>query len=1488
MKRMRRLLLLLAVTLTAPTLRGQALKSFTGDATKFPLDMKSMIAEANKNQSDEVLEPFMKAWKEGRFSADQQEHIYSTANAMLKKRMRPFPDFSNYLVTLASLANSNQPAESFTAWQRSVDRLLKLPSKNFASYISVCSSLFSSNTLYESASTRWYADNSNYSFDFDSLPKIVFGPMTLRCGSKGDSSEIFNTQGTYYPNTHLFYGQGGRVNWRRAGFDENTVYADLRNFVIDVTGSDFIADSVIFTDRTFLKEPLTGRYTDKLIAAAKPETALYPKFESYTAAIEIKNILPDVHYQGGFSLSGSKIIGSGNEEQNATIYFMRNGKLFLKAASRGFVIRPERIISENAEVTFYFENDSIYHPGLELKYMVKDRELSLFRGNQGKSLSPYFDSFHQVDIYIDELRWKIDDPQMNMKMVVGAGESQAVLESSNMFNYDRFLKIQAVSDVNPLYTIKQYAEKHDTRVIYTEDLAKSMRFAPSEVRNMLISLSNLGFLTYESEEDRATIKDRLYYYLSANTGKTDFDVIRFQSVIREKPNVSLNLLNFEMTIRGVSRIALSDSQNVFIFPQDQEIKLKKNRDFTFAGQVKAGRFDFFGKEFAFDYDRFKINLQNIDSLRLKVEKEPLEYDVYGNPLLTNVRSVLENITGDLIIDSLNNKSGKKSYPQFPVFNSKKDSYVYYDKPFIQQGVYDRNNFYFHLDPFSIDSLDNFSKAGLYFSGEFVSAGIFPDFTDTLKLQPDLSLGLVRRTSPEGWPAYGGKGKFTDTLSLSNAGLHGSGSLEYLASLSHSDDYLFLPDSMNTIVRDFSNRKGLFDNVEFPQAGVGRAAVQWLPKQDVMSIAKLDEPIRMYDGQASVTSGALELRPPGMTGWGIVALTQSELESKKFAFRQDAFGADTADFRLNTADSLALAFASKNVKAHIDLLQRIGDFKSNGSGSYVTFPYNEYICYIDQFKWYMDKHEIELTSSSTAQAQHDNDLGLSGSEFISIASGQDSLRFRAPYARYSLNDYLIKAEQVALIRTADAAVTPDSGKVVIEKKARMQTLYNARILANTTTKYHDIFNATVNILGRKKYEGSGDYNYVDENQTKELIHLYAIGVDTSGQTVATGGLTDSAGFALSPQFLFKGDVKLAAASEFLTFSGYAMPNFRCDLVEKNWIRFSRAIDPVNIRIPVSNPVTDNGGSLAATIALSNDSTGIYSAFLMPKHRPSDRDLLAATGVLTYDKSSGEFRIASEEKLEKPVLPGNYLSLDDKSCTVYGEGAVSLPSEFGQLKLQTAGNLTNNMNNGATTFDVIAAVDFPFSEDAMKVLSQFLENEGTLKPTQDIGHKAFERGIAEWMGREKADKLIADLNLYGSLKKMPDEMRHTLVISELQLGWENETGTIRSSGPLGISSMDKNSINKRVNGVLEIQRKRSGDLLTIYLEPIKGTWFFFSYSRGLMQAISSVTAFNEEITKLKDDKRKVKGDKGVEDYEFMLSTDRAVKNFLRKLQPEPEEK
>lgn len=339
---------------------AQTPKTFTHDPVKFLTEMQTFLEVTNKKDAEKLMERFVIPWNGGKFSGDQQEKIYSTCDAMLKKRLKAFPDFSNYLDALIGFSESGQSAQSFDNWHAGINKLLTGSVRNFSKYLEVCYDLFATNSLYSSPSTHWKSSSSEYRFEFDSLPKIVFPAMSLICIAKKDSSVIINTKGEYYPTLKMFYGSGGKVTWERAGLPANQVYAELKRYRIDVTGSDFTADSVTFYNKAVFSEPLVGSVSDRLLANVTEESATYPRFRSYNTNLQIKELVKDASYEGGFSMQGSKIIGSGDQYGPARLVFQRNGKPFLIASSQSFVIRPERIVADKTALTIRMDKDSIY------------------------------------------------------------------------------------------------------------------------------------------------------------------------------------------------------------------------------------------------------------------------------------------------------------------------------------------------------------------------------------------------------------------------------------------------------------------------------------------------------------------------------------------------------------------------------------------------------------------------------------------------------------------------------------------------------------------------------------------------------------------------------------------------------------------------------------------------------------------------------------------------------------------------------------------------------------------------------------------------------------------------------------------------------------------------------------------------------------------------------------------------------------------------
>ncbi len=1459
------------------------IKQFSEDPLKFTEDIKTMFESTNmdKKEIKEFMDAFVLAWNNPKCNVNLKKSIVNSCNLMIKKKLRILPEYKSYLSSVMNFINSNHSEDNFLTWQECINKILSGKIlKNFTDYLEMSDNLFSTNSFYNSSVIRYSSNTNKYIFEYDSVPKVIFANLNLRiANNQNDTGIIYNTKGVYYPNKGVFIGEGGKVDWKRAGIEDNVVWAELKKYQITLKTSGFTADSVVFYNKNYFQKSLLGILTEKIVSE-KEGNITYPRFDSYNKRMEILNIAKDVNYDGGFSQRGPKVLGSGSKEDDAKLIFYREGKKFLVVGAKYIAITKEKLSAEAANIKFYFNKDSITHPSVNMKFDVADQKLSLIRTNNGVSKSPFLNTFHKVDMYFEELTWKTGDPKMDLGMLVGNSQEDAMFESSNYFRTDRYDRIQGLDMVNPLIQIRDYVKKiGDIRDFQGDQYAKFLKFSSNDVRPNLIRLSTMGFITYDAEEDEVHVNEKLYSYIAARAAHIDYDVIQFPSSVRGSSNASVNLLNYDMSIMGVRQIYMSDSQNVMIYPAEQKIILKKNRDFTFAGIVHAGRFDFFGKEFSFDYDKFKVELKNVDSLRIMVKSR--EPDAYGEYPLVKVRTVIEEINGDLEIDNPANKSGRKPFPVYPIFNSFKESHAYYDKKSIQNGKYQRKNFYFQLDPFTIDSLDNFSNEGLTFKGKMETAGIFPTFKESLTLQQDYSLGFMTQSPAEGYPMYGGKGTFNAAIKLSNQGLHGDGTIKYVTSITKSNDFLFFPDSTRCIAQSYDvNLQKI--KPEFPQLHGEDVKMHWIPSKDVMNVWNNKEKKFLdFNGQGQF-NGRLSMTPKQLFGSGTADFSNAKLEAKLIKFKSNSFDSDTSNFSLKGLDIASLAFSTDNVNAHIDFDKRMGEFKSNGKGSIVKFPVNQYICFMDNFKWFMDDSQIELGSGSKGASSAKEDLNLEGPEFISVHPAQDSLRFQSPSAKYDLKKYVITAKDVKYINVADARIYPEKGDVIIDKDAVMRTFANAKIVANSITQYHNLYNCTVNVFAKKNYSGSGFYDYVDELKTKQTFYFSNVSVDTTFQTFAETNIPDSSKFRLSPNFEYKGKVKLKATANYLVFDGAARISHDCAAIPKTWFKFESEINPNSIYIPIPKDLLDVAGkSIAASLMVTTDSTHFYSTFLSPKESNNDTYVLATEGFLFFDKASREYRISNKEKLVERSLTGNYLSLNTAQCKVYGEGKLNLGGEFGQLKIESYGSAVHLLIPDSTSFDMLMSFDFFFDDGAIDKMSDAIVANVDLKPT-DFSRPVFEKGMREMMGKEQADKLISQLNLYGSFKKFPDELKKILFLTDVKMKWNKETRSYTSLGKLGIGNINKTQINKYVDGRLEIIKKRGGDILNIYLELDANNWYYFNYTRGTMLAISSNEAFNAAIKELKPEKRQKDGDKEKKEpnYNFNITTTAKKTQFLRK--------
>lgn len=1477
---------------------------FTGRTDKFIYELGDFMTEGVDRTEKKVIEEYLlkfgETWNDTMiFTEKQKKKIIKYCNKMTIKRYRYDPYFYNFLnSTVAARRDALIGGELFDKWLESVSWLLEGRSKSrFNQYLEFSNSLFSDSLIYNSRNVRWKVSGLKFSIEKEGrFPSYSFPDIDLNCYTRGDTSLIERTSGVYNPILSKWVGKGGKVYWTRVGLDPNKVWVELDKYDMLLKGAKLFADTVTFYNYNQFSEPMTGHFIEK-VSASPGRNPSYPQFTSFKTDLVLKNVFENVDYQGGYSLKGAKVIGSGTADNNACFIFKREGENFIYAGAASFLLESDRIVSDDVSVKIVLENDSIYHPGLSIQYLDQKKELSLYRKEKGLDQTPFINSYHMIDMYVEGIYWKMDEDFLDLKAIQQAGSrSEARFISVDFFSQREYDRLQGLDRINPVKELYNYVKQIGINEFYVDEYARYIGFSKAVAMQTLMRLAVQGFVIYDMENNSVFVKSRVYDYVEASQGRIDFDVIRFQSQTRGIPNASMSLLNYDLKVEGVDNVFLSDSQKVYIYPRKGQLLIKKNRDFVFEGLIKAGRFDLFAKECYFSYNKFELDMPIIDSLSFKVKS--FEKDEYGMHRQVRVKTVIEDLQGNLLLDKPNNKSGRKSYPEYPILNSKSNSFVYYDRKNRFPGVYKREEFYYKLQAFQIDSLDDFETEGLEFNGSLNSAGIFPTIVEPLKVQPDYSLGFKSLTGPSGTPVYANKGKFYDTISLSNQGLLGSGKLTYLTSTSYSDEFRFFPDSTNARLNSYDIAEKT-SGTEYPRVVGQNIKMSWLPYSDVMYTSDIKEefPFVMYNKQAEL-HGGLKLTPSLLSGKGLITIEDAEMESNEYKFQNIKYNTDTCDFRLKAFvdDDMGMgslsqtnenAYSTSNFKAEIDFEQRVGSFEANGSEQKVEFNDNMYICYMDMFIWYMDEDKTEFASKegevagiNAMELEDKVDLRLTGSEFYSVHPDQDSLSFVAQRAVYKRRKAEIHAFDVQFILTADAAVTPTNKEVKIYRKAEMQEFTNSEILINTTTKYHKIHSATVNIHGRKRYTGRGVFDYKDLNGNIQNIYFNDIYVDTTGQSLAFGEIAEESKFTLSPNFAYKGNVNLIATKKNLKFSGGTQISHACDTLDREWLYFSAFIDPADVMIPIndSSKTVDNI-DIYAGIFQTRMGHDVYPNFIKTNLRKSDHIISNVGGYLTYDDVSQEYRISSLGKLRSNTGPDDFISLSKRSCEIYNEGKLEIASDPGAIQFDSYGNLSYYMRKDSTMTNVAIAMDFFFDDKAFDLMIEDINSNMNLSPVQ-LDNDNYMTAVGQIVGQEEMEELQTEIATNaGRYKRVPKELQKRIFFSNVEFKYNPRSRAFVSEGQIGIGHIGKEQINKYVDGVIQIENKSGRTEINIALE-FDGDYYYFSYDNraSLMRAYSSNKEFVERIKEIKPKDRKMKTESG-ESYSYYLSSPTSYKKFIR---------
>jgi hypothetical protein len=1469
------------------TLWFSAVFTFVLRAQTFPNERVQFVKTWQQLVTDETAQNYLKGdfsqqIKGSLLNETQFKKLVDNCNQLQKKEVPIFPDIYAYLQASIYIVEKKTSSDLTGPWQQYVNDYAANPDEKLTNFLLFSVDFFRDLSFFKEANFRWTASGGTLEWQNGKSLQLKLQGVDLKCfyytkGGNQDSIIVYETSGLFDVQTKKWVGNAGTVTWEKTGLAKNETFAILKSYKCDFQIAKLKADSVSLTTPYF-STPILGKLTDLTILDLN-ENESAPKFSSYEQRLKISNLRDQMDYDGSFTLNGADFLGKGTTNNPAKLIFRRGGKALFEISADGFEISPKQILARDASAVMRYKNgDSISVQQCFFTFDETQQLLRLAASQKGTEYFPFIDNYFKVYCYAPILNWKKGSPEPYFTFDVGTAQERKIarFESMDYFDAGLYGKFSGVGGQHPFVQLASLASSQGKTIFTEGELANALKKTIDQVKPLFVDLAAAGFLIYESKQKKWIVSQKLLAYAAASQGASDFDNLRIESDLRkskEQAYANIQLDQQEMYIREVQQIVLSVSQQVKIFPDTTLVTLLQNRDIVFSGLLQAGKCEILSKQAKFEYENFLVNLYTTQETKFRVK--PLRKEDGTSPI--EMLSSIKGLRGTVHIDLSTNKSGKNaSNGRYPYLSTAASSFVYYNNPKILKGAYDSTRFYYEVALFEMDSLDNFSEQSFRLNGHLVSAGIFPKLDEPLRIMNDYSLGFIAAAPTEGLSFYETSSRYKNQIYLSNNGLQGSGTIEFLHTTAISKKLTFLPDSAIGLVQFTAPVRST--GIRYPVASAEKAYMSYQPKKVSMKIASYGDELLTLFAENAALSGEILINQKGMTGKGSFFYKDAQLTAQDFQFTDLDVRSDNAAFALRNRFSSygenPLAIQSDEMKAHLSFETRVGEFISNGTKR-IMFPANDYYCQMDKFNWFMDAETLDFKKNKGGETTFESGADLTKNNFYSTAVKQDSLQFKSLSAKYDLKTQLIVCDAVEFIQVGDARIFPDSSRVRIRKAAAMDSLKNARLLANYITKYHRFEQANIQIAGRFAYSGNGWYPYYDRDSVKTTIQMAKIAYEET-KTVADGMISDKATFQLSPEFAYFGKVRVEASNPGLILDGSTKLAHPCQY-NKSWMSFKDTVLAKQIQIPISDSPKDAmGKNLAVGFVWREterkDSLRIYPAFLSVKEGPQDPSVFSASGYIQYNVERKQFELGSKARLERTDSLSNLLVLDAETCELAGYGAINLGIQTGEFKVDLYGKIAYDRNLNKTRISANAKVQIPLDNSILNTMAdQFKASENATEWGMKKPIYGLRNSLSYWSNAKEAQEVFKDFD-EEKLKKMPTGLQQTFILSGLVLesfgsdkptSKKNDKGLIGVAQTVGLISINGQAINQPVELTqcyVQCFSDQCNPSLIWELQTFDNTRYVLSYEQdkkdGLLSFYSSDKVVLTAIENIKAEKRQSK--------------------------------
>jgi hypothetical protein len=314
---------------------------------------------------------------------------------------------------------------------------------------------------------------------------------------------------------------------------------------------------------------------------------------------------------------------------------------------------------------------------------------------------------------------------------------------------------------------------------------------------------------------------------------------------------------------------------------------------------------------------------------------------------------------------------------------------------------------------------------------------------------------------------------------------------------------------------------------------------------------------------------------------------------------------------------------------------------------------------------------------------------------------------------------------------------------------------------------------------------------------------------------------------------------------LEYDGFFLPVHDMPFPRTDWFRNTAMINADSIFIKVQDKITNRDKqALTNGFYVSNDSAHTYAAFFTRKRNGSDPELMKVEGTLYYDEKATEFRMGPSEKLFGDALRGNVLRVNEKTQNTIGEGRFKFGYEEGKFTFKTGGIATYSAADTSFAMHLAGLLNFPLPAPAVKIMYDSIYDQTSSSGTPMFKELFMKKALAEMVTEKEVQKVTDDVS--ENALRLTSELQSTFMFSELHMVWDPVKRSMVSEGALGINSIEKNRLERSIQGRLEMTKRRAGDDFVLYIQsPNYGSWYFFKYQRNILYVVSSDILFNKYV-------------------------------------------